>query len=280
MSSSSGFSGFSPENVIDLLLLTFKGGTEPTPALVETKVAEFLVGPFSPLQLQKQFIVDEVLRRIRVSIGAASALDEKDTNHVPWLPQMDRASWRFWPRLLDYLRRIDRLPPAVLQELDRSTDQTLERLESPDRSGAWDRRGLVVGHVQSGKTTHYTSLTAKALDAGYQIVIILAGIHNSLRSQTHERIDRHLIGRDSAALLEALRAGHGNVTVGLIGVGDDDRKLGRPPLPFTILTCTTSAEDGDFRVKIANQIGFQVSHGSRLVMVVKKNATILRNLTR
>jgi hypothetical protein len=80
--------------------------------------------------------------------------------------------------------------------------------------------------------------------------------------------------------LEALRAGHGNVTVGLIGVGDDDRKLGRPPLPFTILTCTTSAEDGDFRVKIANQIGFQVSHGSRLVMVVKKNATILRNLTR
>lgn len=77
------------------------------------------------------------------------------------------------------------LSPTVLRELDRSTDQTLERIESPLREGSWDRRGLVVGHVQSGKTTHYTSVIAKALDAGYQIVIVLAGIHKSLRSQTH-----------------------------------------------------------------------------------------------
>jgi len=133
-----------------------------------------------------------------------------------------------------------------------------------------DRRGLVVGHVQSGKTTHYTSLTAKALDSGYQIVIILAGIHNSLRSQTHERIDRHLIGRDSAALMEALRTRTPQVAVKLIGVGEDDRVLGRTMPEFNIFTCTNSAEEGDFRVAIANQIGFQVTHGSRLVLVVKR----------
>jgi hypothetical protein len=274
------FSGFTAENIIDLLLMSFTGATEPTPALVEAKVDEFLVGPFAQLSAQRPTIIDEILRRIRVRIGTASTLDERGADHVPWLTEADRSKWRFWPRLNDYLRRIDRLPPSVLQELDFSTDQSLERLESPDRSGRWDRRGLVVGHVQSGKTTHYTALTAKALDAGYEIIIILAGTHNSLRSQTHERLDRHLIGRDSAALVEALRSGATNVTIGWIGVGDDDRKLGKPPLPFTILTCTTSAEDGDFRTQIANQVGFQVSPGSRLVLVVKKNGTILRNLTR
>ncbi len=280
MTQSNAFSGFTAENIIDLLLMSFTGSSEPTPAIVEAKVDEFFVGPFAGLRLQKQAITEEILRRIRVRIGSASTLDEKGSDHVPWLPEIDRSEWRFWPRLSDHLRRVDRLPPSVLQELDYSTNQTLERLESPDRIGRWDRRGLVVGHVQSGKTTHYTALAAKALDAGYQIIIILAGMHKSLRSQTHERLDRHLIGRDSAALVEALRKGTTNVTIGLIGVGEDDRKLGKPPLPFTILTCTTSAEDGDFRTQIANQVGFQVSHGSRLVMVVKKHATILSNLTR
>ena len=66
----------------------------------------------------------------------------------------------------------------------------------------------------------------------------------------------------------------------MIGVGEEDQSLGRPPLPFNIFTFTNSAEDGDFRVNVANQIGFQVNAGSRLVLVVKKNATILKNLTR
>ena len=281
MTQSNVFSGFTPEHVIDLLLRAFTGTSEPTPANVEAKVDEFLVGPFADLRPEKQMITDEILRRIRVRIGSASTLDEKETDHISWLPEADRDSWRFWPRLSDYLRRVDRLPPAVLEELDSSTDQTLERLESPNRSDRWDRRGLVVGQIQSGKTTHYTALAAKALDVGYQIIIILAGTHNNLRSQTHERLDRYLIGRDSAALVETLRRkGTVNVTVGLIGVGEDDRKLAKPDLPFTILTCTTSAEDGDFRTRVANQVGFQVSQGSRLVMVVKKNATILNNLIR
>jgi hypothetical protein len=264
--------------VVDLLMQAFTGDSQPSPAEVEEKVDSFLSGPFGGLRSNKNDILEEVLRRIEVRIGTASTLDD-DTDHLEWLRDVDRSGWRFWPRLEDFVRRQDRLPPAVLLELAQSTDQVLERLESPERPGRWDRRGLVVGHVQSGKTTHYTALAAKALDAGYQIVIILAGIHNSLRSQTHERIDRHLIGRDSAALLEAIRIGN---TAGLerIGVEREDQRLGRPPLQVSITTLTTSTDDGDFRTHVANQVGFQVSGGSRLVMVVKKNATILRNLNR
>ncbi len=278
-SSESAFSSVTASMVVDLLMQVFDGQSEPTPQDIEHQVDAYLVGPFSELRAERQAIVDELLIRIRVRIGTATTLDNAH-GHVEWLPAMDRSSWRFWPRLEDYLRRADHLPPAVSHELDQSTDITLERLESPHRDGRWDRRGLVVGHVQSGKTTHYTTLMAKALDAGYEIIVVLAGIHNSLRSQTHERIDKYLIGRDSAALLEAARnpARAADVTARFMGVGQEDLRLGRPEIPVTIVTCTASSEDGDFHTNIANQVGFRVSPGSRLVMVVKKNATILRNL--
>lgn len=265
------------ESFVSFILATLHVGVEITPAKIEAQVDELRVGPWQTMIPDRETIINEVLRRISVRVGAATTLDANDEDHQEWLPTLNKSRWRFWPRFQWHLQNKNHLPPAILQTLDQSTDQVLERLESPDRTGAWDRRGLVVGHVQSGKTTHYTALAAKALDAGYQIIIVLAGIHNSLRSQTHERIDKHLIGRDSAALIEAAKSGNLASTVPL-GVGEDDHLQGRGQLPVTILTCTSSTETGDFRKQIANQIGFQVSSGTRLVMVVKKNVTILRNL--
>src|SRR5262245_39307270 len=263
---------FKPEHVIEMVMRAYTAADVPTPAEVHAAVSSMLIGPLASLRPHLETIVNEVLSRLTVRIGTASVLDNS-ANHEPWLEGLDRSHWTLWPRLHGYLRDHDHLPPSVLAELDRSTDQSLARLESPARQGRWDRRGLVVGHVQSGKTTHYTSLAAKAIDAGYRIVIILAGIHNSLRSQTHERIDRHLIGRDSLALLQ-----DGLGAVRLYGVGEYSRELGLPDPPFSILTCTTAAEAGDFRQNMASQVWFQVNEGSRLIMVVKKNATILRKL--
>jgi hypothetical protein len=263
---------FKPEHVVEMVMRAYEASDVPTLAQVQATVASLLDGPFAALRPHLQEIVEEVLHRLTVRIGTASVLDNA-VNHEPWLESLDRTSWTLWPRLLAYLRDHDRLPPSVLAELDRSTDQALGRLESPDRQGRWDRRGLVVGHVQSGKTTHYTSLAAKAIDAGYRVVIILAGIHNSLRSQTHERIDRHLIGRDSCALLQ-----NGVGAARLYGVGEYSRELALSAPPFSILTCTTAAEGGDFRTAQASKVWFEVNAGARLIMVVKKNATILRNL--
>lgn len=265
------------ESFVSLILHTIPTNADFTPAEIELKVDELRSGLWKKMIPNREAIINEILRRINVRVGAATTLDANDEDHVKWLPNVDKSKWRFWPRFQWHLQNKNHFAPAILQTLDQSTDQVLERLESPERTSAWDRRGLVVGHVQSGKTTHYTALAAKALDAGYQIVIVLAGIHNSLRSQTHERIDKHLIGRDSAALIEAAKKGNLSSTLPL-GVGEDDHLQGRGPLPVTILTCTSATEVGDFRKQIANQIGFQVSSGARLVMVVKKNVTILRNL--
>ena len=267
-------------DAIDFFLMSCSDeGGLPTPAEIDSRVDEFLSGPLAVLRPSRDAFAAEILRRLQVRVGSASTLDSFE-GHLAWLPAHDRSGWRLWPRLLRYLQREEALPPAVLHELDDSTDCVLERLEAADRAGMWDRRGLVVGNVQSGKTTHYTTLAAKALDAGYQIVVVLAGIHNSLRSQTHERIDRHLIGRDSASLLQAMQVGSSTTppSTHLIGVGAADHAIGAPSLPFSILTCTSSAENGDFVIQVANQVGFQVSTGSRLVMVVKKNASILKTL--
>jgi hypothetical protein len=55
-------------------------------------------------------------------------------------------------------------------------------------------RGLVVGYVQSGKTANYTAVAARAVDAGYRIVVVLSGIHDSLRNQTQKRLEQELAG--------------------------------------------------------------------------------------
>ncbi len=259
-----------------LIVASFKDSSElPTPAQVEARVDELLVGPFRSLQPLRTALIDEVLRRLQTRMGAARVL-ENNEGHEDWLEGIDRSEWRHWPRLQEYLESIRRFPKAVMAELNRSTDYVLGRLESPARPPRWDRRGLVLGHVQSGKTTHYASLTAKALDAGYEVVIILAGIHNSLRSQTHERVDQLVIGRDSARFIESARQGQ-LAGIRYVGVGERDLLLGRDGPP-NVITLTSSAEEGDFNRTVAKQIGMDLGGGTRLVLVVKKNVTILENL--
>ena len=107
----------------------------------------------------------------------------------------------------------------VLASFDSVTDRTLGLLENPKKGGNWDRRGMVVGHVQSGKTANYTGLICKAADVGYEVIIVIAGIHNKLRSQTQIRLDEGFIGFDSAKLLS-----NESGASSIIGVGRHDSK--------------------------------------------------------
>lgn len=267
-----------PGYVINMIVESYdRPDTVPTPEEIDARVNEFLqTGPLSALRASKDEIVVEVLRRLTTKIGAASIL-ENNEGHEEWLLEVDKTAWSFWPRLSEYLQHAKDFSRNVIIEMERSTDYVLGRLESPSRPASWDRRGLVFGHVQSGKTTHYTALAAKALDAGYQVIIVLAGIHNSLRSQTHERLDYYLLGRDSARFIEVATRGGANIGPRHVGVGERDLMLGRPPAP-NVITFTSSARNGDFRRQIAQQIGMDLVPGNRLVLVVKKNVTILENL--
>ncbi|MEV8250072.1 Z1 domain-containing protein [Microbacterium sp. NPDC076768] len=101
-------------------------------------------------------------------------------------PKSSRGIWPVYRARLD-----SRLPGSAVDGVDESTSQILSQCANPLERG--DRRkGLVVGYVQSGKTANYAGLVAKAVDAGYRIVIVLAGMHSNLRAQTQARLDGDL----------------------------------------------------------------------------------------
>ncbi|WP_329437829.1 Z1 domain-containing protein [Streptomyces canus] len=98
---------------------------------------------------------------------------------------------RCWPALQDLLRK-GAWSDAALRSLDEASTKVVSMLDHP-MERRFSTRGLVVGYVQSGKTTNFTALIAKAADAGYKFFIVLAGIHNGLRRQTQLRLEKQLV---------------------------------------------------------------------------------------
>ena len=152
--------------------------------------------PFSILTEEQKHEVRAVLEssfNITQGIGHAVKSD-----YQPWLDgRQSEIDFYYWDRLRDYLIGEDLLPPNVVSRLDTLSDEILDYCGNPVDQGRWSRRGMVMGHVQSGKTTNYTGLICKAADAGYRIIILLAGLTNSLRAQTQQRLDETFIGRMS-----------------------------------------------------------------------------------
>ena len=79
-------------------------------------------------------------------------------------------------------------------DLDSATTDVVQRLADPTRSEIYQSKGLVVGYVQSGKTANITGVLAKAIDAGYRLLIVMTGTIDLLREQTQRRVDMELIG--------------------------------------------------------------------------------------
>jgi hypothetical protein len=207
-------------------------------------------------------VIKEITKRFNVWTGSAQMLVGADPGHKEWISsKRESINWTFWNRYRQHGE--GKLPPKVVVELDESTTTVLGLLEDPMRGGAWRRQGLVVGHVQSGKTGHYTGLICKAADAGYKVVIVLSGIHNSLRAQTQIRLDEGFLGY-------AREFGDASRTRVPVGVG----LLDGTPIADSV---TTRDERGDFSRQKAQ--GFQIHAGGNvLLFVVKKNAKVLKNL--
>ena len=232
-----------------------------TPALISEKVdlAISLLKNSTETIIDRDKVISELVRRSSSWIGQDSTLFDT-TGHKDWLSFERKNDWRYWHRYSEYLER--KMASTAVEALDKSTDSILGLLEDPKREGNWDRRGLVVGHVQSGKTGNYSGLICKAADAGYKIIIVLAGMHNNLRSQTQVRLEESFLGYETP-LGDAVK---------LIGVGeiDSDSKI----LP----NCATNRSDkGDFNAKVA--MHYAISPEERpWLFVVKKNKSVLERL--
>ncbi len=245
------------------LLLDEEDRSAITPALIENKInMVLLMNPIWGIELDREWVIDELIRRNSHWIGQDTTLKSKDKPE-PWLNSARKKDWRYWHRYREWLERD--LSFTAVDALDNSTDKILELLEDPSRDGNWDRRGLVVGHVQSGKTGNYTGLICKAADAGYKIIIVLAGLHNNLRSQTQIRLEEGFLGYEKSAV-------GGDVSV--LGVGEFDNDYNTRPNCATI-----RSNNGDFSTRIARQLAISPEERPWL-FVVKKNKSVLRELLR
>lgn len=255
-------------NAKNLALDILRGAKDRTAELIQETASKSIEAQklFDPtVAIDLAALTAELRHLFSVGAESATALDDA-TDHQPWLPsRRGEISWRFWSRYVTYLERDFGMPPGVVKNLNEVTDMVLERLEDPKRPPRWDRRGMVVGSVQSGKTANYTGLICKAVDAGYKLVIVLAGIHSNLRAQTQLRIDEGVLGFDTQKNRK---------------LDADNRWVGVGKLPgqrLVIHSLTSSAENGDFNKNVAETIGVMVG-GDPVVLVIKKNSKLLGNL--
>lgn len=213
-----------------------------------------LLETFTPAEAVKRLqifgIGQEVIQRIRERHEQETVrIKELEEPHSVVLGNRD--TWytgphpkdRCWPAMMELLRKDGWSQDTAVDSLDTSSTRIVSLLSHP-REKRFSTRGLVVGYVQSGKTTNFTAVMAKAADRGYKLFIVLAGIHNGLRRQTQARLVQQLVKPN--------------------------------PTRWSQLTDL----DKDFAPTANAASFFGKSNRTHVLCVVKKNATVLRKLAK
>jgi hypothetical protein len=164
-----------------------------------------------------------------------------------WTDRLSEAQWYHWKCLQGVLRAEPRWEAQQEESLANESLRVLRHLPDPTSRAPFQGRGLVVGYVQSGKTANYTAVAARAVDAGYRIVIVLSGIHDSLRNQTQKRLERELTGHQ----------------VGILSGTERNREW------ISLTTPTEDFREQDARILQSN---------APFLAVVKKNVVVLQKL--
>lgn len=163
----------------------------------------------------------------------------------------------YWERYKTYLAVQKHFAPEVIKTLENDTlRKIMSYLGNPNEESGFSVRGLVVGDVQSGKTSNYLGLITKAADAGYKVIFILTGTIESLRKQTQIRVEEGFVGYDVVSAVD-------------VGVGRGDKT----PKSFTSrLKDFVADDDQNTNIKISNY------PSEPMIFVVKKNASVLSKL--
>lgn len=150
--------------------------------------------------LSKEVLKTKLMSIYSVRVEPMQILEGRE-RRTPWLKAFkaeQTSQWSFWSRYKYYLEHQKGFEPATIQGVDDMTDKILDRFFNPQKTDiVISKKGLVVGQVQSGKTANYTGLVCKAADAGFNLIIVLAGTYNNLRSQTQLRLDEGFLGFDT-----------------------------------------------------------------------------------
>lgn len=240
--------------VSSLIAALVRKSDPPTKAEVEAKAKQLAI--VFDYEGDLRSAVEEAMVAIDTRMGAGVSLVNVEANHdEEWIYKRTEIEWTYSDAYEKYLTA-EKWQPTLVRSLSDVGLKILSHLQDPTSDGSWNRRGLVIGHVQSGKTANYMGVIAKAADAGYKFIIVIAGIHNNLRKQTQERIDEGFIGRSSDP--------ENRVPVG-VGL------YGKFPHPATLTNINE-----DFNKNTAAKSGWKINDFSKpIILVIKKNVTTL-----
>lgn len=226
-------------------------------------------------------VTDEEFAQIKItlssnilhSIGVAITLRGRDSAHQSWYFVQENDGF-YWNRYKNYLKNNKRWGIEVVNRLHETTNDIMDDLGNPkDPTHPFQRRGLLLGDVQSGKTATYTAICNKAADAGYRVIIVLAGMMENLRVQTQERLDVEFVGVESKYTLDkkaAQEIKNTPVGVGTIPPFNQDKRI----------ACFTSVAT-DFNKATLRALGLSLrTISGTALFVVKKNKSVLNNLYR
>jgi hypothetical protein len=217
---------------------------------------------------EKESIRKVILSENKVLLGLGAAIVQRQ--HKKWFAQRkDQLDLVYWDRFKQFLLHYKSMPVNVVNQMDNVSDEIVDLLGDPTRDDEKEqRRGLIIGDVQSGKTVNYSGIICKAVDAGFRTIILLTGTTNDLRQQTQIRIDEAFVGVDSNLIgTEA----HSIEPIG-VGLVNPEQKL--RPIVFT-----TAAKD--FNKNAAKQVSMALSQGQGdrpMLFVIKKNVGVLGSL--
>lgn len=212
---------------------------------------------------------DYLFEQVSMEYERESFLVGPEVKDVTWWQDHKKIiKSQFWTRYYNYLieKGWDRV--AIEKSIDNTTDKVLNAMANPLLNVEEERKGMVVGYVQSGKTAHYIGLINKAIDSGYKIIIVLAGMHNNLRSQTQSRIDEEVLGFETSTKYLSKQVELIKNEIG-VGIG------ARAKTDFYVQPLTSRDENGDFN-KAKASIKFIPQNP--ILLVVKKQVSVLNYL--
>jgi hypothetical protein len=218
-------------------------------------------------EADENIVNNELETHFTIAMGKSETLYK---NKTPWIKAYKQENpnpenFPFWSNYKQYLKEELKYPSNVIDEIDESTDAIFDGMSNPKKNISFEKKGMVIGYVQSGKTGNYVGLINKGIDLGYNFIVVLAGLHNNLRQQTQFRIDQGVNG------IQRMNGQQASVGVG---------KLHNRFTDTHTQTLTTSDLDGDFKTNARNMTGINFALNAPLIAVIKKNVTPLKNLNK
>ena len=226
------------------------------------EIVEEVIGKWGPIVDDQDKLRIFLVTEVKIPVEPVHIMVDKSVKDSKWFYTYRKEKghlMEYWRRYYDYLNQKPSWSLDAITDIDDSTDAVVNYLADPSLEKKQRVRGLAFGYVQSGKTAHYLGVINKAVDAGYKIIIVLAGIHNNLRSQTQIRLEEEVLGYDVN--------GAPNDEDNILGVGL------MSSVSHHLQALTSRDEKGDF-----NKIKAGTAMNPPLVVVTKKNASVLTRL--